>query len=95
MGFMARDLWLHDDSRIVSRCKTVLNASPRPISLRDYMCLQMFWAVLETGEVALAHQLVHTAETSCALTLKERGLCGRMQRMRVNTALSHNLTTVS
>lgn len=49
MGFMARDLWLHDGIRIVSRCKTVLTASPRTISLRDYMCLQMFWAVLETG----------------------------------------------
>lgn len=38
------------------------------------------------GEVALARSLVPTAETSCALTPKERGLCGRMQHMRINGA---------
>lgn len=83
---MARDLWLHDGSRIAPPRLQVWKYHHRitpTISLSGAMCLQMFWAVLETGKW---RSLVPTAETSCALTPEERGLCGRMQHMRTNSA---------
>lgn len=82
---MARDLWLHDGSRTAPGLqvwKYLLRITP-PISLSDAMCWQMFRAVLETGKW---RSLVPTAETSCALTPEERGVCGRMQHTRTNSA---------
>lgn len=89
MGFMARDLWLRDGSRervVAAAAGLRVEKRPPPHHLLPFLeaitCIYrwFFFPTVEDGEGALTDPLVHIAETSCALTVKERALRGKKKK---------------